>query len=198
MRNFTEVLPLSLETPRGLERQAGVFLPCRTCSGGDAVTRWQSCGSSGARDPSVHGPALTTAQPLHVWGPAQLRLVSRQSWLVRLRDLHEWEGCPTETHGWGSWAQTAWTISGASALDVTVGKRGTVSLCSPCAPQAVLGPSSLPGLFPAIEQHALDASSLEGTRQGRQTWLWKDKDPSLAPPRLSSFLFLSVSILALH
>lgn len=151
MRNCTEVLSLSLKTPRELERQAGVFLPCRTSSGGDAGTRLRSCGSSGARDPSVCGSALTTAQPLHVWGPAQLRSVSKQSWLVRLRGLHEWAGCPTETHGRGSWAQTVQTILGTSALDVTVDKRGITLLCSPCAPQAVLGSSSLSGLFPAIE-----------------------------------------------
>lgn len=106
MRNCTEVLPLSLETPRELERQAGVSLPCRTSSGGDAGTRLRSCNSSGARDPSVCGSALTTAQPLHVWGPAQLRSVSKQSWLVRLRGLHEWAGCPTETHGRESWADS--------------------------------------------------------------------------------------------
>ena len=91
------------------------------------MTRLRSCGSSGARDPSVCGSARTTAQPLHVWGPAQLRSVSKQSWLVRLRGLHEWAGCPMETHGRGSWAQTVQTILGTSALDVTVDNNSEAS-----------------------------------------------------------------------
>lgn len=103
-----------------------------------------SCGASGARD-SEHqrvSPSASPATVLLEGSPALLCHQAEPS-AARMYGLHEWGGCPKQTHRGGSWAPDRLDHSG-SFWSFCVGCdnrwRGISLLCSPCSVQKVWRP----------------------------------------------------------